>query len=173
MIPQKKKVCKPIGKALGYKDACGEEKYIKQYGLCPACLYDFFTTTDAGKVIYNKSFLPKVKATTEKNKKETKAKLKDGSRSASYFPNLLQKEINLISRLIDKDTGCISCGGHTTPAGGHYHAVGGNSSLRYNLHNIHLQDFGCNNRKGANIPKYDLGLIERYGKPYWEYVKLF
>jgi len=96
---------------------------------------------------------------------------KENTKTLTSWQNDLEKEINHIARLIDKETGCISCGGHTTPNGGHYHSVKANGSIRFNLDNIHLQDYSCNGQKGANIPNYDLGLIERYGKQYWEYVK--
>ena len=116
----------------------------------------------------------------QKLAKEKKAKsdwaaekkvLKEKVKGIPELKKDLEKEINTISRLIDFQSGCISCGGHTTPSGGHYHSVGANGAIRFNLDNIHLQDYGCNGEKGGNIHKYDLGLIERYGKEYWEYVK--
>lgn len=112
--------------------------------------------------------------TAAKVKKENaleKSILKEKLRDIPELKKELEKEINAICRLIDLKSGCISCGGHTTPSGGHYHSVGANGSIRFNLDNIHLQDYGCNGEKGGNIHKYDLGLIERYGKDYWEYVK--
>lgn len=84
---------------------------------------------------------------------------------------LLEAQINTICREIDKGSGCISCGGHTTPQSGHYHTVQSNGSIRFNLFNVHLQDFNCNCAKGGNLHNYDLGLIKMYGKEYWEYVK--
>lgn len=122
-----------------------------------------------------KAFNESVKANQQKanakkwatEKKELKQKLM----TLTDWQKLLEKEINHIARLIDFGSGCISCGGHTTPNGGHYHSVKSNGSIRFNLDNIHLQDYNCNGNKGANIPMYDLGLIERYGKQYWEYVK--
>jgi len=84
---------------------------------------------------------------------------------------LLEAQINGICRLLDKGSGCISCGGHTTPQAGHYHTVQSNGSIRFNLFNVHLQDYNCNCAKGGNMHNYDLGLIKVYGKEYWEYVK--
>lgn len=103
--------------------------------------------------------------------KKQKKELKESLKTKSDYESDLQDEINHIARLIDKGTGCISCGGHTTPAGGHYHSRGANQTIRFHLDNIHLQDFNCNNWKSANLHHYDLGLIERYGKEYWEFVK--
>ena len=114
-----------------------------------------------------KTVKQKKKQDWNKEKIEIENKLK----TLTDWQKQLEKPINKISCLIDKGSGCISCNGKTTPQGGHYHSVKSNGSIRFNLDNIHLQDYNCNCRKGANIHNYDLGLIDRYGKEYWEYVK--
>ena len=43
--------------------------------------------------------------------------------------------------------------------------------IRFNLHNIHLQDYQCNFPKSSNKTGYNLGLINTYGKDYHEYVE--
>jgi len=84
----------------------------------------------------------------------------------------LQAEINKLSRMIDKKfnhSNCIDCGKYMENVdGGHYTSVGANSTLRYNLHNIHAQDRGCNRneRQGSRNTGYFKGLIERYGLDY-------
>lgn len=103
----------------------------------------------------------------QKEKKELKEKIK----TLSDWQKELEKEINKIAVLIDIGNGCISCNGSKSPQGGHYHSVKANGSIRFNLDNIHLQDYYCNVEKSANLHQYDLGLINRYGKEYWEYVK--
>lgn len=121
------------------------------------------------------AFVVYAKEVTEKNKTKLwvkeKRELKEKHDGIPEYKKLLEKEINKICCLIDKWSGCISCGGHTTPQAGHMHSVQSNGSLRYNLDNLHLQDFGCNCKKGSNMHQYDLGLIKTYGKEYWEYVK--
>lgn len=110
----------------------------------------------------------------EKEKqKELKAirKKKEELLPRSFYEKKLQANINEIARLIDYSQPCISCGNYGKEQGGHYHSVGANASLRYNLHNIFLQCYSCNVHKSANTHNYDLGLIEIYGKEYWEYVK--
>lgn len=87
-----------------------------------------------------------------------------------WHEKILEAEINGICRLIDKGSNCISCTVLATAAG-HYHSVKSNGALRYNLHNLHAQEYTCNNEKGANIIQYNKGLIERYGKKYKEYVE--
>lgn len=96
---------------------------------------------------------------------------KNSTKTHSDWENALQPLINTIVRLIDKCQPCISCGGTTSPQAGHYHSVGANNSLRFNLHNIHLQDFNCNEAKSANIIGYNQGLIEVYGENYKKYVE--
>lgn len=100
-----------------------------------------------------------------------KQKLKKALTGLPELKKLLEAQINAICRELDKGSGCISCGGNTTPQAGHYHSKGANPNLRYNLFNVHLQDFNCNCAKGGNIHQYDLGVIKMYGKEYWEYVK--
>jgi hypothetical protein len=100
-----------------------------------------------------------------------KQKLKKALTGLPELKKLLETQINTICRLLDKGSGCISCGGHTTPQSGHYHSVQKNGSIRFNLFNVHLQDYNCNCAKGGNLHQYDLGLIKMYGKEYWEYVK--
>lgn len=106
-----------------------------------------------------------------KNNALEKRKIRESIIGTPELKKLLESQINAICRLLDKESGCISCGGHTTPQAGHYHTVQSNGSIRFNLFNVHLQDFNCNCAKGGNLHQYDLGLIKMYGKEYWEHVK--
>lgn len=103
--------------------------------------------------------------------KAEKAVLKDKLKGIPEYKKDLEKEINKICCLIDYKAGCISCKSQSTPQAGHYHTVQSNGSIRYNLDNLHTQDYNCNCAKGGNLHQYDLGLIDRYGADYWEYVK--
>ena len=102
-----------------------------------------------------------------KEGKEIKEKLK----THGEWENDLQPLINHIARLIDNNQPCISCGGTGKPQGGHYHSIGANNPLRFNLHNVSIQDYYCNVKKGSNKTGYNLGLIKIYGKEYQEYVE--
>lgn len=114
----------------------------------------------------------------EKAWKDNKKKLKEaiGWTTKKSPKNVLQDEINKLSRLIDNkfNLPCISCG-TTKPvqyAGGHRRSVGSNSSIRYNLHNIRKQcNKYCNKELSGNPDGYDEGLINRYGLEYKNYVK--
>jgi len=122
-----------------------------------------------------KAFNESVKANQQKaNAKKwlkEKKEIKEDLKTLNDRQKELEREINKIAVLIDFGGGCISCNGLKSPQGGHYHSVKANGSIRFNLDNIHLQDYYCNVEKSANLHNYDLGLIKRYGKQYWEYVK--
>jgi hypothetical protein len=100
-----------------------------------------------------------------------KKQLTDKLRTKKDYEKILEKLINKIAREIDAKEPCTSCGKEGKRQAGHYHSVGANPSLRFNLHNIHIQCYRCNVQLSANIPGYDLGLINNYSKEYWEYVK--
>jgi hypothetical protein len=90
----------------------------------------------------------------------------------SVFEKRLETQINAIVRLIDFGQPCVSCFNFPKKGfAGHYHSVGSNPTLRFHLHNIHLQCYSCNGEKGANIIGYNKGLIMEYGKEYKEYVE--
>lgn len=103
--------------------------------------------------------------------KVKKAEMKDKLKTMGDYEADLQKEINEMCRLIDEGNQCISCGNMKKPQAGHYHSRNKNTTLRFNLHNLHLQDYHCNVELSANITGYNLGLIEWYGKAYQEYVE--
>jgi hypothetical protein len=107
----------------------------------------------------------------QKKWRERKVKMKEELKTLTDFKKDLEVEINTIVRLLDKPS-CVSCPGGVENAG-HYHAVGSNDSIRFNLHNIHGQCVYCNKHKGSNLHEYDLGLISRYGNDYWHYVKFY
>lgn len=102
-------------------------------------------------------------------KKERKEKLK----SINDYCKELEHEINLIVRLIDKGQPCMMCSVHPMKKVNacHYHSVGSNASLRFNLFNEWAGCESCNNFKGGNIIGYDVLLIEKYGREKWEYIK--
>ena len=61
---------------------------------------------------------------------------------------------------------CISCGCKmtaTTSQAGHY-ITRGNMATRFNERNVNAQCKSCNEFKSGNIPKYEDGLIAKYGE---------
>ncbi len=96
------------------------------------------------------------------------------SEKVSYFEKALEREINAIARCIDYGLNCISCDPNTPIKkmfAGHYHSVGSNCTLRFNLHNIHRQCYSCNGNKGGNQNAYLYGLKWQYGSMYAGYVQ--
>lgn len=118
----------------------------------------------------------KVKAKLKKTEwTKEKAELKIDTHSKENRSGL-QREINKLARQIDArfGYGCVDCCGRPYGKqidGAHFHSVGSNSSLRYNLHNIHSADSQCNQYSNTHISGYKIGLEKRYGKEYLEMVE--
>lgn len=179
MINEKK--CKGTGKAKGH--GCGKlvpvslyGKANRVYGLGKSCkcYATWLTTTDAGKEVMNKSILTgkkKVAVETKKKNREEKAKAKLDLLSAdNYRAKYLQPAINKLCRLIDYGHPCIATGNYGKMNGGHYISVGANRTICLNLHNIFIQSFASNHWKSGDPLKYQQGLIETFGKDYFDYV---
>lgn len=103
----------------------------------------------------------------EANKWKT---IKNGLKTMSFYEKKLQNEVNTIARLIDYGQTCISCNKNGKPQAGHRHSIGANKTIRFNLHNLHFQDYRCNVELSGNPDNYDKGLTEKYGQQYQEYV---
>jgi hypothetical protein len=103
--------------------------------------------------------------------KEEKKEMVEKLKTIGDYEKDLQTEINALSRLIDTDCKCISCGNAGKPQAGHYHSRGKNTTIRFNLNNLHIQCYRCNVQLSANITGYNLGLISLYGKEYQDYVE--
>jgi hypothetical protein len=87
--------------------------------------------------------------------------MKESIKSLSDYKRELQKEVNLIARLIDQDCPCISSGRTTGKMnGGHRYAVGGWDNLRFNLFNIWIQSEADNTHKHGNPSGYDKQLTD-------------
>lgn len=88
----------------------------------------------------------------------------------------LQKNINLLSRMIDASFGfntCIDCGkpfGNQIDAA-HFHNVKGHEQLRFNLHNLHSAKSDCNQFSSEHKVGYKNGLFKRYGIDYLNQVE--
>lgn len=106
----------------------------------------------------------------KESKKQTK-EAKEKHLTLGDWHKVLQPVINAIARKIDYGQPCIATGLFKGKVnGGHYVAVGSNPSLRYNLHNIHVQSEHSNSFKGGDNLRYQDGLKKVYGLEYFEYV---
>jgi hypothetical protein len=136
---------------------------------CKECSEYFEPTRPLQQVCSPKCAIEYKNRQEQKKWNERKKEMKEELKTLTDYKKDLEKEINTIVRLIDKPS-CISCSGSVENAG-HYHSVGSNDSIRFNLHNIHGQCVYCNKHKGSNLHEYDLGLISRYGNDYWHFIK--
>jgi Bacteriophage Lambda NinG protein len=95
----------------------------------------------------------------------------DKNDKISLFENKLQSEINGIVRDIDFGTPCIATNSFKGKVNaGHYISRGANQTIRYNLHNIHVQSEHSNTWKSGDTIRYQKGIKKRYGKEYLEFM---
>jgi hypothetical protein len=106
----------------------------------------------------------------KKRKKETSIDV-----HSQKHKTTLQNEINKLSRMIDEHCSYVTCIDCDTKLdrqvhGAHFHNVKGNENIRYNLHNIHSATSQCNRFDSEHKIRYQIGLVNRYGLEYFEYV---
>jgi hypothetical protein len=180
------KKCKGTGKAKGF--GCGEKlpysernglkSYKSKYGLGLDCsCYTNWLISDnpKAKETFN-SMLIKNKKDFEKKKKQTwnkkKLAIKKSLETKSDLEKKLQKEINLIVRLIDKGHECISSGrslGKKYDAG-HLYTTGAHPTIRFNLFNIFSQSVHDNQHKSGNELEYFFRLGELFSSDFQDFV---
>ncbi len=174
-MPKDKKpktiICKPIGKAFGFEpeEPCAKQmtEFEKRtYGMCNSCLWDFYHNDERGKIIYQKLFLPKVALKIKVAEKEVKKKMKSNT---TNWKQVLQDHVNKIIRLIDKDLLCLARNQKGQIHAGHVYARGGNSTIRYNLHNIHRQCAQSNKWQNDDGLLRE-GIINEYGQAYMDFI---
>ena len=107
----------------------------------------------------------------EKKEKEKFKELKEKCKQKRDFLNDLQNEINTIVRLIDNNQPCIATGlNNGKRNAGHYISRGSNPTIRFNLHNIHIQSEHSNSYKAGDTTRYKEGIINIYGADYLEFM---
>jgi len=112
-----------------------------------------------------------IKANAKKWQTEKKA-IKEKLMTKSDYEKLLQKEINTIVRLIDKNSFC-----HSTKKplndkfdAGHMFSVGANPTIRFNLFNIYAQSVYANQYLSGDQINFLAVLSDVYGVEHKEYV---
>lgn len=128
-----------------------------QFLCSPTCAYEY------AKQRSEKKLQEKVADKKRRNKK-----IKENLKTPSKHREELQKLINKIAVLIDKDRPCICRPEEQTEHfnGGHYYSVGSVPAMRWNLHNIHKQSVKSNKYLGGEPLLFREGLIRRYGEDY-------
>lgn len=113
----------------------------------------------------------KIELKSKQNKTKVKKEAKDKLKGIREFKADLQKEINTIVRLIDKDCVCIcSQKKHNANDAGHYYSRGSTPELAYNLNNIYLQSVHSNRDLSGDIIRFQEGLETMYSKEHKEFV---
>lgn len=83
----------------------------------------------------------------------------------------LQKLVNSIVRAIDFGQPCIATDNTQGKMNaGHYISVGSNDTIRFNLHNIHIQSEHSNTHKSGDTIRYQDGIVRVYGQEYLDYM---
>lgn len=174
----KQKPCKGQNKALGFQ-SCGKLTNVERlkYGLCSSCYPNFLLTDERGKIIMQKAMSFGKQKVIKDNKSiesEKTKKMRENVKTLSNYKNDLQKEINLIVRLIDKGHPCIATGSYEGKMNaGHYIGIGANETIRFHLENIWLQSEHSNMWKSGDTLRYQDGIVKLYGKEYLEHLNSF
>ncbi len=165
---KKKPICKKgINKAFGFP-GCGSETWKLNMGLCPACEYDFLTTTEAGKILFEKR---KLKVKSDKWKEEKKV-LRDNTKKLSKYEAEAKKSFQKYIRLRDAGKECVSCLKHKESYdGGHYKKAEIYSGVIFHEMNCHAQCRKCNRFLNGNELNYRKGLIIRYSEEYANFIE--
>jgi len=170
MLEQKEKPCKGTGKAKGL--GCGKlTKYrVYELGKMCGCYSNFLLNTEQGKILLQKARLIGTKKVNTIQKQKTKEQKISLLTPDKYRSSILQPNINKVARLIDYGCTCIATDNFGKMAGGHRISVGANRTTAFNLHNIHIQSFASNSFKGGDNLKYNIGIKERYGIDYLNFL---
>jgi len=114
----------------------------------------------------------KTKKEVAKKWQTEKKAIKEKLMTKSDYEKLLQKEINTIVRLIDKNSFC-----HSTKKplndkfdAGHMFSVGANPTIRFNLFNIYAQSVYANQYLSGDQINFLAVLSDVYGLKHKEYV---
>jgi hypothetical protein len=162
----KLKRCVGTGKAKGY--GCGSMQLVRKYGLglnC-GCYKKWLLTTPEGLQTIHKTAKTAHKKEIIKTRKEEKEKKEE----FTDYSRLLQDKINEIVRFIDVGLPCLARRYHPKQIhAGHIYSRGSNSSMRYNLHNIHRQSAQSNHFQNEDGLLRE-GLKREYGEEYFEFL---
>lgn len=162
-IKLKQKPCKGTGKAKGH--GCKTIVYAFRYGLCQKCFQSWLLNTPEGQIVLDKSQI------RGKKKFDIDQRIERRKEKEALIPpyEKLQRKIQEIVRLIDKGQLCLARNIRGRMQGGHIYAKGGNSQMRYNLHNIHRQSAHSNKYKNDDGLLRE-GIIYEYGQPYMDFI---
>ncbi len=168
-ISPKKKPCKGINKAKGFK-GCGEVTYAHRYGLCTACFREWLYSTGEGKKVLYKALF---KAQAPRKALERAIETHNEQKGLASLLTNVKNTCHTFVKLRDKGKPCISC---QTPfkdnfQAGHYYKAELFSTLKFHEDNIHGQCEQCNLRLEGNLNNYELNLPGRIGEERFKELK--
>ncbi len=152
---------------------CGVKFTPKRFLQKHCMLNEECTDAEIKMVVENNRKLQEKKEKKDWNDKKQEMKV---DTHAKEYKKSLQNEINKLSRMIDLKFGYVTCIDCSKPYGkqqdaAHFHGRGSNSTLRYHLHNLHSANSQCNLYSDVHHVNYKVGLENRYGKEYLQYVE--
>jgi len=167
MTEPKLKTCKKgTNKALGF-EGCGKQTIKTTYSLCNSCLWDFYHSTEIGKIIYQKSFIPKVNIRLKSIQKENTKRIKENVKTLGDYEAEAKKSFQKWVRLRDAGKPCISCQ-NPNPAdwcGSHYFPAGVYSGMIFDERNCHgACNTYCNKYLSGNLTSYRINLVNKFGE---------
>ena len=159
------KYCKECKCELKFTTRNGIKSYLQKKGYCYSCYADI----DA-------NFLTNI-AKKSSNKIQKEKKENYNWNDTKWLKSEINKECQKIARIIDYGQMCLvnpkensRCGiGDIQFHGGHLWTKGGHPECKWNLHNIHRQNAGSNNKGSDDVLMFE-GIKKEYGVEYYEYV---
>lgn len=111
-----------------------------------------------------------VKSGRKIKEKQLKETIKKYEENTTDYSQILQDTVNKIVRAIDRGLPCLARGHMANQFhAGHIYARGGNSSMKYNLHNIHRQGAQSNHFQNDDGLLRE-GLVKEYGQGYMTFI---
>lgn len=165
---QKEKKCKGTHKYT-FGLGCGIKVPIndREYGLGKSCgCFKKWLASDRSNEYLQKRIIPRAKKKAEKEKRE---KSREEKSLNLDWSKKLQDEVNAIVRTIDKGLPCLARNIRGQIHAGHVYARGGNSTIKYNLHNIHRQSAQSNHYQNDD-GKLREGVVNEYSQDYMDFI---
>jgi hypothetical protein len=171
-IKTRTRKCKGVNLAKGF-EGCGEQKIHHRFGLCSSCFAKWLYNTPEGHKYLERMKIKAKKEVERKQKADWRKRYKKGKDELMTIGErqaILQEEVNTIVKLIDKGLPCLARNYYPGQIhAGHVFARGGNSTIKFNLHNIHRQSAQSNKWQNDDGLLRE-GIEKEYGKEYMEFI---
>lgn len=120
------------------------------------------------------SWMEKKREAAKKAERKKDKQIREKLKSITILHRELRGVIQKIVRHIDTGLPCICTGQyHEAYDGGHFLSAGANPQSQHNAHNIHKCSVLSNQWRSGDETRFRRGLINRYGKHYFEMIDNF